>query len=100
MRVFISQPMNGKTDAEIENERKKAIEAIRAEYPDEDINVINNFFIDEPHIANPLFYLGNSIEFLSTANLAYFAEGWQDARGCRIEFECAVAYGIEFMMAI
>ena len=34
MRVFISQPMNGMTDDEIKNERKKAIEKVRAEYPD------------------------------------------------------------------
>lgn len=25
----------------------------------------------------------------------YFAKGWEDARGCRIENQCAIEYGIE-----
>ena len=100
MRVFISQPMNGKTYSEIKNERKKAIEAVRKEYPDEEIKIIDNLFEEDYEIANPMWCLGNSIESLSTADLAFFAEGWQDARGCRIEFECAMSYGIKFMMAI
>lgn len=100
MRVFISQPMNGKTYSEIKNERKKAIEAVREEYPDEEIKIIDNLLEEDYEIANPMWYLGNSIELLSTADLAFFAEGWNNARGCRIEFECAMAYGIKFMMAI
>ena len=100
MRVFISQPMNGKTYAEIKDERKKAIEAVKAAYPDEDIYFIKNLFRDEPHIANTLWYLGNSIESLSTADLAFFAEGWNNARGCRIEFTCACEYGIKFITVI
>lgn len=100
MRVFISQPMNGKTYSEIKNERKKAIEAVRKEYPDEEIEFIDNLFEEDYEISNPMWCLGNSITLLSDADLAYFADGWQDARGCRIEFECAMAYGIKFMMAI
>ena len=100
MRVFISQPMNGKTYSEIKNERKKAIEAVREEYPDEEIKIIDNLFDEDYEIANPMWYLGNSIELLSTADVAYFADGWNNARGCRIEFECAMAYGIKFTMAI
>ena len=29
-----------------------------------------------------------------TADFAVFAPGWQDYRGCRIEHDAAVAYGI------
>ena len=98
MRVFISQPMNGMTDDEIKNERKKAIEKVRAEYPDEEIKIIDNLFEEGYEIANPLWYLGNSIELLSTADLAFFAEGWENAIGCLIEHECAVVYGIKYIM--
>lgn len=100
MRVFISQPMNGLSDAEIENERKRAIEEVKIAYPDEDIYVIDNLFKDEPHIANPLWYLGESLKLLSTANLVFFSRGWKYTRGCKIEFVCAKAYGIKYMMAI
>lgn len=100
MRVYISVPMRGRTDAEILNERRKAIEIVKADNTYEDIKVINNFFGEESRNDNPLWCLGESLKKLSTADLAFFADGWQDARGCRIEFECAVAYGIKFMMAI
>ena len=96
MRVFISQPMNGKTYSEIKNERKKAIEAVREEYPDEDIKIIDNLF-DEDYENNMLWNLGQSIAMLSTADLAFFAEGWNNERGCRIEFTCACEYGIKFI---
>lgn len=97
MRVFISQPMNGKTYSEIKNERKKAIEAVREEYPDEEIKIIDNLLEEDYAIDNPLWSLGQSIAMLSTADLAFFAEGWNNARGCRIEFICACEYGIKFM---
>ena len=60
----------------------------------EDVEVIDSFFKDAPHDAKPLWFLGKSIELLSTADVAYFAKGWDNARGCKIEHDCAVAYGI------
>lgn len=98
MRVYISVPMKGRTDAEILNERKKAIEIVKADNPYEDIKVINNFFRGESRNDNPLWCLGESLKKLSTADLAFFGKGWQDARGCRIEFASAIAYGIEFLI--
>ena len=93
-RLFISQPMNGKTDDEILAVREKAIESAKRQFDDDDIIVIDSFFRDAPHDASPLWFLGKSIELLSTADVVYFANGWQDARGCRIENECAIAYDI------
>ena len=39
----------------------------------------------------------NGIEFLAKADVAIFAPGWQNARGCRIEHQCAEDYGIPVM---
>lgn len=39
--------------------------------------------------------LGKSIELLSTADLVYFAKGWETARSCIIEHSCAVAYMVK-----
>ncbi|MCI6068366.1 MAG: hypothetical protein MR707_09135, partial [Galactobacillus timonensis] len=61
----------------------------------EPVQVIDSFFEDAPHDAKPLWFLGKSLELLSTADIAVFAKGWRSARGCMIEHECAVAYGIE-----
>lgn len=93
-KLFISQPMRGKTDEEILAERKKAIESAERNLG-EPVEVIDSFFQNTPADARPLWFLGKSLELLSTADIAYFAKGWEDARGCRIENQCASEYGIE-----
>ena len=92
-KLFISQPMRGKTDEEILAVRKKAIESAER-LLNEQVEVIDSFFQNAPAGARPLWYLGKSLELLSTADVAYFAKGWQKARGCRIENTCAIEYGI------
>lgn len=93
-KLFISQPMRGKTEEEILAERKKAIESAERNLG-EPVEVIDSFFQNAPADARPLWFLGKSLELLSTADIAYFAKGWEDARGCRIENQCAIEYGIE-----
>lgn len=93
-KLFISQPMKDKTDEQILAERKKAIEAAE-ERIGEDVEVIDSFFQSAPADARPLWFLGKSLELLSTADIAYFAPGWSEYRGCKIEHECAVQYGID-----
>lgn len=93
-KLFISQPMRGKTDEEILAERKKAIESAERNLG-EPVEVIDSFFQNAPADARPLWFLGKSLELLSTADIAYFAKGWEDARDCRIENQCAIEYGIE-----
>ena len=97
MKVFISQPMKDKTNEEILKEREQLIENAKKRYGD-DIEVIDSFFKDAPYDAKPLWFLGKSIELLSTADVAYFAKDWETARGCRIEHDCAVEYDIEFVV--
>lgn len=92
-KLFISQPMKGKTDEEILKERKTAIKEAQ-EQLGEPVEVIDSFFQSAPADARPLWFLGKSLELLSTADIAYFASGWQKARGCHIEHTCAVEYGI------
>ena len=93
-KLFISQPMKDKTNEEILKEREKAIADV-IKYLGEDVEVIDSFFKDARHDAKPLWFLGKSIELLSTADIAYFAKGWDSARGCKIEHDCAVAYDID-----
>ena len=95
-RLFISQPMRGKSDDEILAERSDAIQAAK-EALGEEVEVIESFFQCAPADARPLWFLGKSLELLSTADIAYFAPGWSEARGCRMERACAEAYGIPFI---
>lgn len=34
---------------------------------------------------------------MSPCHAACFRKGWEDARGCRIEHDAAVAYGLEIL---
>lgn len=92
-KLFISQPMKGKTDNEILTEREDAIKQAEKTVG-EKVEVIDSFMQGAPADAKPLWYLAKSLELLSAADIAYFAPGWQDARGCKIEHTCAVEYGI------
>ncbi len=92
-KLFISQPMRGKTDEEILAVRKKAIESAE-KLVGEPVEVIDSFFQAAPVDAKPLWFLGKSLELLATADVAYFAKGWDEARGCKIENTCAIEYGI------
>lgn len=83
-KLFISQPMRGKTDEEILATREKAIKSAE-EKIGEPVEVIDSFFQSAPADARPLWYLGKSLELLATADIAYFAEGWAMARGCKIQ---------------
>lgn len=93
-KIFISQPMNGKTTEEIENERNYIIDRLRE---NESVEIIDSFFKDKPYEASPLWYLGESIKLMSEADVVFFCNSWQTARGCQIEHDCALEYGIDTM---
>lgn len=91
MKVFISFPMNGKPYDELITERKSIISRCK-EYFSDDVYYIDTIVKDPD--GEPLYYLGKAIEALSEADVAVFANGWEKARGCNIEFECAEKYHI------
>lgn len=103
-RVFISQPMTGRTLDEIKKERQD-IETIMHELNDGlstkgiSVKVIDSF--DEQAFIegrNPLDCLGDCIKKMSEANIVVFAPGWDKSRGCRIEHQCAVEYQLATIM--
>lgn len=98
MKAMISQPMAGKTDEEIKEQRDRAIKYLE----EKGLEVIDTFFRDDfkkdsesKEVANvPLFYLSKSIEKMSQCGVVYFCKGWHNARGCRIEHEVAASYDL------
>ena len=96
MKVFISQPMKEKSNDEIKQEREKIVEALKNTFY-EDIEILDSFFENAPHDAKPLWYLGEALKLLSTADIAVFAKGWHEARGCKIEHLCAEEYGVQIV---
>jgi hypothetical protein len=97
-KLFISQPMVDKTDKEIELARTRAINTalnqVKRLYNESNaqIEIIDSFIKDAPHDAKPVWYLAKSIEFLSDANIIFFAKGWNEYRGCKIENTIAHEY--------
>ena len=99
-KVFISQPMNGLSDLQISKDRARVIEDLYNEgYKPDEITIIDTYIEENaPDNVNAgLWYLGKSIELLADADIAVFAKGWRNARGCQIEFKCAKEYGISYI---
>lgn len=94
MKWFISQPMKGKTEEEIFVERRQITDAILEDHPEDEIidSYLKDYVSCDGNIA--MKYLARSIEMLADADIAYFAKGWADARGCKIEHDIALAYGL------
>ena len=100
---MLSQPMGGKTDEEIVATRDRAIKALESK----GYEVINTLFTDEWYsresmtergvVQIPLCFLAKSLESMSLCHAAYFCEGWQNARGCKLEHETAKAYGLDII---
>ena len=99
-KLFISQPMRDKTKDEILRERETAIKTASEIFGD-DVEIIDSYFEDyaPKNGCIPLKYLSKSLELLADADVAYFCSGWDTARGCKIENQCAVEYGIERIYA-
>ena len=99
MKVFISVPMRGRTDQEIAGAITiaKSKLAKMAEENNEVIEYVDNFVSmrDVTDIKNPAMYcLGGAIQKISKCDVIYFCPGWQEARGCVIEHQVAVSYGL------
>jgi hypothetical protein len=91
-KLFVSQPMRGRSNEEIQAERDNLIAEAKKVVGDE-IEVLDSFFKDFD--GNALAFLGKAIGVLSAADIAAFGHGWQSARGCRVEHTCCVEYGIQ-----
>jgi len=103
MKAMLSQPMAGKTDEEIIETRERAIKVLE----EEGYSIVNTLFTDEWYskekmeergvVQIPLCFLAKSLENMSLCHAVYFCKGWQNARGCRIEHDAAVAYGLDII---
>lgn len=102
-KAMLSQPMAGKSNEEIVATRDKAIKVL----VDKGCEIINTLFTDEWYskekmiergvVQIPLCFLAKSLENMSLCHVAYFCKGWENARGCKIEHDAAIAYGLEII---
>ena len=98
LKYMLSQPMNGREEEDIKKDRiileemlkKDGIEIIDTVFPN---------FPKKPEMNIPIAYLSKSIESISKADAVVFMNGWQEARGCKIEHEICLQYGVKVYYA-
>ena len=97
MKVFISQPMNGRTEDEILNEREEICKTFNITKDE----LIDSYEKDFGQFKNynriNVGYLGDSIRLLGYSDLVIFAPYYDRARGCRIEHMVCEEYGIPYI---
>jgi len=100
---MISQPMKGLTEEQILETQNRFLNFAKKE----NMEVMNTYFKDEwfakielNHVGViqvPVYYLAKSLEKMAHCNAVYFAKGWENARGCKIEHEVALQYGLNIL---
>lgn len=93
MRVFISVPMNGRTEEDIYQD----IETVKKALGNNRISYINSMLNIDPPLGTSTvgaWFLGKSIELIAQSDLVVFVKGYEKARGCRIEEMVCKEYGI------
>jgi hypothetical protein len=90
-KIFVSQPMRGKTEGEILSERENALKRLKEK--------IGGFELVDSYFAgfngNRLQFLGKSIsEGLALADIALFVGDWENYDGCRCEQFIAERYKV------
>lgn len=103
MKAMISQPMAGKTNEEILEAKYNATKKLE----ELGYEVVNTWFIDEYYgdssmtkrgvVNRPLCLLAKSLDAMSACDAVYFVDGWENARGCKLERAAAEAYGIKIL---
>lgn len=100
---MLSQPMAGRTEEEIVETRNRAISKLE----ELGLEVVNTRFTDEWYspekmkergVVNiPLCFMAKGMEAMSQCHAVIFCNGWEDARGCQIEHQAALAYGLDII---
>jgi hypothetical protein len=100
VKIFVSVPVRGRSDADVAAEKQAVLERVRKAYPGEAAELIDTDISEFAPMDGDkagVWYLGKSLELLATADVAVFADGWRDARGCRIERAVCEAYNIPIL---
>lgn len=99
--AVISQPMKGIDPDKVKLQREKAETAVRAAGYEPIDTVYEEDFkydVDSDNIINPaLWHMGLALMRLSKAHVIYMCDRWETTRGCLMEHQAAVAFGVDIM---
>jgi dUTP pyrophosphatase len=107
VKVFISQPMNGKENVEIKKERRNILDkavipnlySFVTDHHDYDAIALDaaDTIFDLEDGTHALVYLGKSLVEMADCVMCFFPKNYADYRGCNIEHTCAIAYDMPIM---
>ena len=109
INIFISQPMTGKSEEEILATRQEAIDKIHqlASKDGEQVNIIDSYIDDATRnefqgrmgdaINWDIYWLSQSLQKLALADTIWLCDGWEYSKGCNVELECAISYGLDIV---
>lgn len=96
MRFMISQPMGGHSEEDILLKKNEVTDLLLSQGH----SVVDTYYQRElPSTirSEGLFWLGVSLMDMAKCDAVYFCRGWEQARGCVIEHEAALAYNTQVM---
>ena len=92
--LFVSVPMEGRTEEEIRADMEKCRE-LAEQIVGEPLEVTDSIC---PWRDKPVVYaLGYGVIAMSLSDYVCFASGWEDYKGCRIEREIAERYSLNII---
>lgn len=101
--------MTGKSEEEILATRQKEIDKIHQLFDADgvEINIIASYIDDatrkrfEECINDDtnwdIYWLSKSLERLAMADMIWLCDGWEHSKGCNVELECAIQYGLSIV---
>lgn len=102
MKIFLSLPMSGRTDKEIRDQIDEMEHMIIESglFEGQEIEFVHNLdndidpkgCLDLKH--EPLLYFGEAIRKMAFCDAMALGKGWNNARGCIIEHDIAIHYGL------
>jgi hypothetical protein len=92
-KIFISQPMSGKTTRQIKKERSKVVDCVQRHFGETTVEALDTVF--KGFDGNSLEFLGKSImKGLAKADVAVFVGNWQNEDGCQCAHFIAEQYKV------
>lgn len=104
LRAMICQPMSGLTNEQVIQERWLAVKYLKGQGYEVTDTLFEEWrktrdLIERSGAKNFFMYLfAKGIEVMASCDVVYFVKGWEESRGCKLEYQVAKAYGMEIII--
>lgn len=101
--------MSERVEEDILAQRQREIDEIyeSANKNNIEVNIIDSYIDDETksgfqgymtNVINwDIYWISQSLQKLAMADVLWLCDGWEYSKGCNIELECAIQYGLDIV---